>query len=855
MSPTRVVPKSGRSVAMRLTAALALATVVASAASASASASTPAPPLAPTWAVDTPTAGRYGHLDVDRLGRPHVSAEGALYRRFASDGSVDLTVGFTGTGTVEVRGLAVDADLGVTVAGLVEGAVTLDGIAGPVVLDGGASSGGASFLVHLDEAGLVTWSREVPDSPDDINVFELFEASGTVVLSGQFVGDLTIGNRTVSSNDDFGAFASGFDRATGAPRWLTGVVRPADDGGDAEPIFLSGGIDDDSLALVGAVGVDRTIDSAGAATTIDCTPRDPEDPGESCFGLVDLDLATGQPRLARRVGPELDQAWRVAQSPTGYVVTGARVGVVPPPDRLVGTAVSLDGAGDPLWTQSVAGMGPEIPVEVDARGDVIISETVSDSVTIGTDADAVHLNRPGFQYLAMVELGGADGGFVRGTTVGGNGAAVEGLSSGSVAIGPDDQLVVAGRHEGDPIAVGTGPRAIQLIGTSDFVASFPPDLAPAAGSTFHPTTPTRLLDSRTATGGWGSKLVAGTPRTLAVAGVAGVPAAATAVVVNLTTTDVSAMTYLTAWPTGQPRPTASTMNVVAGDTISNHATLAVGEGGSVTIATAQGSTNVVADLLGWYAPDDAGSVYHSADPVRLLDSRTSTGGWGSKLVAGAPRPLVVAGTSDIPADATAVTLSVTVTDTSELTYLRVQPTGSVVTSSNIAVNAGQTITNLVTVPVGPGGSITFTTNRGSVNVVADAVGYYDHDTNNGARFHTVSPRRVLDSRTGNGGYATPWAAGTSRTITLDGAVPSGAAIAGLVTNLTATDTTSMSYLTLYASAPRPGTSNLLVAPGQTIAVAANTGVASDGTVSLFNQLGQANLVLDVSGYFSAPPAP
>ena len=47
----------------------------------------------------------------------------------------------------------------------------------------------------------------------------------------------------------------------------------------------------------------------------------------------------------------------------------------------------------------------------------------------------------------------------------------------------------------------------------------------------------------------------------------------------------------------------------------------------------------------------------------------------------------------------------------------------------------------------------------------------------------------------------------------------------------------------------------VITAGQTIASAAETGVAPNGTVSLFNQLGSAHLVLDVAGYYVDPPTP
>ena len=58
-------------------------------------------------------------------------------------------------------------------------------------------------------------------------------------------------------------------------------------------------------------------------------------------------------------------------------------------------------------------------------------------------------------------------------------------------------------------------------------------------------------------------------------------------------------------------------------------------------------------------------------------------------------------------------------------FLTVYPDGgSRPTASNLNFGAAQTIPNLVLVPVGPGNTVTFYNNAGTVNVIADLVGYY-----------------------------------------------------------------------------------------------------------------------------------
>ena len=85
-----------------------------------------------------------------------------------------------------------------------------------------------------------------------------------------------------------------------------------------------------------------------------------------------------------------------------------------------------------------------------------------------------------------------------------------------------------------------------------------------------------------------------------MAGVGGVPANATAVVLNVTAADSPGPeSYLTLYPTGTTRPVASNLNFVAGQTVPNLVMVRVADG-KVTIYNNLGSTNVIADIQGWY---------------------------------------------------------------------------------------------------------------------------------------------------------------------------------------------------------------------------------------------------------------
>jgi hypothetical protein len=123
-----------------------------------------------------------------------------------------------------------------------------------------------------------------------------------------------------------------------------------------------------------------------------------------------------------------------------------------------------------------------------------------------------------------------------------------------------------------------------------------------AGAGFGSLTPARMLDTRAK-----GSLSAGATIDLAVVGKGGVPSTGVgAVIVNLTVTDTKADGYLTTWPTGQPRPNASSLNFAAGQTVANLVVAKVGADGSISIWNSNDSptmsnVDVLVDVVGWFS--------------------------------------------------------------------------------------------------------------------------------------------------------------------------------------------------------------------------------------------------------------
>ena len=112
-------------------------------------------------------------------------------------------------------------------------------------------------------------------------------------------------------------------------------------------------------------------------------------------------------------------------------------------------------------------------------------------------------------------------------------------------------------------------------------------------------TPERLMDTRTGVGTSARRFSPNETRSVQLAGRGGVPAGATAVIANVTATNTSTTGYLTAWPSGAPRPVASSLNFMAGQSVPNLVMLKLGAGGRLSIFNELGTTDVIVDVMGY----------------------------------------------------------------------------------------------------------------------------------------------------------------------------------------------------------------------------------------------------------------
>ena len=114
---------------------------------------------------------------------------------------------------------------------------------------------------------------------------------------------------------------------------------------------------------------------------------------------------------------------------------------------------------------------------------------------------------------------------------------------------------------------------------------------------YHAVTPARVMDTRA--GRCLLRLGPGQTRLVQIAGLAGVPATAAAVTLNVTAVNPTTTTFLTLWPSGTPQPLASNLNPITG-IVANMASVGLGTDGRVALYNQRGTVEVLIDVTGWF---------------------------------------------------------------------------------------------------------------------------------------------------------------------------------------------------------------------------------------------------------------
>lgn len=318
--------------------------------------------------------------------------------------------------------------------------------------------------------------------------------------------------------------------------------------------------------------------------------------------------------------------------------------------------------------------------------------------------------------------------------------------------------------------------------------------APSAGVAggFVPITPTRVLDTRTGVGGITGAVGANCVARVPLAAV--IPSTATGVAATLTLADAEGEGFATAYPCGSARPYVSNVNARVDSPVPNLVLSPVDSTRELCVYSSVG-TNIIVDVTGWFG--DSGGQFHDVTPTRALDTRT-----GANPVE-AESSVTLSLSNLLPVYATAVAVNITITQTSATGYATAYPCGgSVPLASNVNFIAGEDRAAQALVGLGNRSLCIYVS--AEAHVVVDVWGWLGGG--DGARIVPSSASRLADSRTGDGGWNTPFAAGETRSFVV--AQQAGGVHTAMV-DVVAVDAEGAGFLTLYACGRgQPPTSSL-----------------------------------------------
>ena len=367
-----------------------------------------------------------------------------------------------------------------------------------------------------------------------------------------------------------------------------------------------------------------------------------------------------------------------------------------------------------------------------------------------------------------------------------------------------------------------------------------PDRVEAAVTT---ESPRRVLDTRI---GLNSSVGRVQPGEVLRTQIDGVPQqVGTAVMLNLTSDQADGLGYVSAWPCDQPPTDTSILNVSPGRAIPNSVALAYGSAGLCFSASTP--VHLIADLTSVTTSGD----FMATAPARRFDSRSA-----ARLSAGEERRFRVGGWKEIPSDAAAVALNVTVVDPAADGYVLVEPCGGDSSASTMNFRRGEVVPHFTFSAITDGDVCV--TSLVDTDLVVDVFGWLPADS----EIELITPARALDTRSGFGGTEGALRDGQVIAVQVAGRAGTKRGATNAVVNIVGVNAAALGYINAWpCDEPEPAASVLNLWPGALRANQILVALSNSGEVCLSAMLvdsSRVHLVMDVVGYtggFGAPVPP
>lgn len=367
--------------------------------------------------------------------------------------------------------------------------------------------------------------------------------------------------------------------------------------------------------------------------------------------------------------------------------------------------------------------------------------------------------------------------------------------------------------------------------------------------TFVPAGPTRILDTRTGLGGRKGPLRPDGVAALRVTGVAPVPARdVSAVVINVTALQPARAGTVTVYPDGTSRPLVTDVSFGAGQARSAQVVVPVTDGKIDFYNNSRGATGLVVMLAGYFTTAGPHGRLTVVNPARILSTRTGLGTRKTPLGAHQTIRLTVAGAGGVPrTGVSAVELEVTVLAPARTGGLAAFADGRPRPgTSQLWFSAGQTTTDLITVPMAGGKVDLFNSSAGRLGLTADIAGYL---SGQGASVQAAGPARALDTRSGLGGAGVSVLAHSAADLNVADLPGWQGTQADAVLSVTVTGTRRAGSLFAFPDGSAiPPDPNLVFGAGKTVTVQVMIPVTGP-TIDFYNDSGGTIQILaDVQAY-------
>ena len=364
-------------------------------------------------------------------------------------------------------------------------------------------------------------------------------------------------------------------------------------------------------------------------------------------------------------------------------------------------------------------------------------------------------------------------------------------------------------------------------------------------TSFVPSTPQRIVDTRDGTGGVTTRVGAGCTLRVDMR-TAGYGSDAESFALSLTGISPTGG-FLTLHPCAAGRPPTSNLNMRPGVPTPNLAVARPDADGDICVFSSA-EAHLLVDVTGWWTTT-GDARFASIDPERVEDTRDRPG-----------RPLVPAGTThvvdlaaDVPAGTTAVVANLTIAAPVADGFATAFPCGTAAPgTSNVNFRAGEARASAIVVGVDGDRRLCV---RSSVDahVIVDLAGYYEEGQFGPIiSLEALPGDRLADSRDGTGGWNGPFAPGSVRRVDVVAGRPDAARATAAVINVVALRATEPGFVQVYpcdGSAPSTSVVNYTAAGPTSNLVTVE--LATNGELCVSTST-RADVIVDLFGVLTAP---